>query len=69
MLLAIGVVGALIMFQAVRETSWGLKELPPDGLEESAKESALKAVQEAIHRIEREEDFRTAVIRCYRRLC
>ena len=69
MLLAIGVVGALIMFQAMRETSWGLKELPPDDLEESVKESALEAVQEAIHRIEREGDFRAAVIRCYRRLC
>ena len=33
------------------------------------KESALLAVQEAIHGIEAEEDFRMAVMRCYRRLC
>ena len=67
--LVIAVVGALIMFQAVRETSWEFEEPPQDSPEERVKESALLAVQEAIHRIEAEEDFRMAVMRCYRRLC
>jgi len=67
--LVITVVGVLLMFQAVRETSWGYEEPPQDSPEERVKESALLAVQEAIHRIEEEEDFRMAVIKCYRRLC
>lgn len=67
--LIIAVVGAFIMLQAVRETGWEYEEPPQDSPEERAKESALLAVQEAIYRIEAEEDFRMAVMRCYRRLC
>ncbi len=67
--LVIAVVGAFIMLQAVRETSWEFEEPPQESPEERVKESALLAVQEAIHRIEAEEDFRMAVMRCYRRLC
>jgi len=67
--LVIAVVGAFIMLQAVRETGWGYEEPPQDSPEEGVKESALLAVQEAILRIEAEEDFRMAVMRCYRRLC
>ena len=67
--LVIAVVAAFIMLQAVRETGWEYEEPPQDSPQERVKESALLAVQEAIHRIEAEEDFRMAVMRCYRRLC
>jgi hypothetical protein len=65
----IAVVLAFIMFQAVRETTSEYEEMIQDSPEEEVRVSALTAVQEAIRRIEAEEDFRMAVITCYRRLC